>query len=69
MFVSQTNVLFFGEIHVVLLSMKNTCVEQRDLICALKNFSYTEYSFLKLTVFTLGNNVIDAPASDSNGFL
>jgi hypothetical protein len=60
--VNKTHVVFFGEIHVDLLSMENTCLEQRDPICALKNF-------VKLTVFTLGNNVVDAPASDTNGFL
>jgi hypothetical protein len=67
--VNKTHVVFFGEIHVDLLSMENTCLEQRDPICALKNFTYMEYFLVKLTVFTLGNNVVDAPASDTNGFL
>jgi hypothetical protein len=61
--------VFFGEIHVVLLSAEKTHLEQRNTICALKTFSYTEYSLLKVTVFSLGNNVVDAPTPDTNGFL
>jgi hypothetical protein len=69
MFLNLSEMVFFGEIHVVLLSVEKTCLEERDPISSLKNFSYTEYSILKLTVFSPGNNVVDTPASDTNGFL
>jgi hypothetical protein len=44
-------------------------LEQRELIASLKNLSCRRYFFKKLTQFSQGNNVLDTPASNSNGFL
>jgi hypothetical protein len=69
MFLNLTEMVFFGEIHVFLLSMEKTYMGQREPTCALRNVSFREYSLLKQTVFSLGNNVVNAPAPDTNGFL
>jgi hypothetical protein len=42
---------------------------QTEPISTLKNLSCREYSFQKLTQFSQGNNVLDAPAFIKDGFL
>ena len=44
-------------------------MEQRKPISTLKNLSGRGYDFQKLTSFSHGDNVIDAPVSDTNDFL
>jgi hypothetical protein len=44
-------------------------MEQRQPVSTLKSLSCRKYSFQKLTQFSEGNNVLDAPASNTNGFL
>jgi hypothetical protein len=44
-------------------------LEETEPISTLKNLSCRKYSFQKLTQFSLGNNVLDAPASNTISFL
>jgi hypothetical protein len=44
-------------------------LEQRKPISTLKNLSYRKYSCQKLTHFSQGNNVLDAPVPNTHGFL
>jgi hypothetical protein len=62
--------VFFGENHVFLqLSAEYAYLCQRELISTLKNLSCRRYSFQKLTQFSQGNNVLDFPASNTDGSL
>jgi hypothetical protein len=42
-------------------------IEARGAVIHLENYDLREYSFHKLTQYSLGNNVLDAPASDRHG--
>jgi hypothetical protein len=44
-------------------------LEQTEPISTLKNLSCRKYSFQKLCQFSQGNNVLDAPASNTSGFI
>jgi hypothetical protein len=44
-------------------------VEQTEPISTLCSISSTKISFQNLTLFSQGNNVLDAPAYNTNGFL
>jgi hypothetical protein len=44
-------------------------LEQRQTISTLKNRNSRRYSFQKLTLFSQGNNVLDAVASNIHGYL
>jgi hypothetical protein len=50
-------------------SAEYACLEQRQPVSTLKNLSCRKYSFQKLTQLSQGNNVLDAPAYDTNDFL
>jgi hypothetical protein len=43
--------------------------EQTEPISTLKNLSYRNYSFQKQTQLSQGHNVLDAPSSNTDGFL
>jgi hypothetical protein len=44
------------------------CFEQTEHFSTLKTLICRKYTFQKLTQFLQGNNVLDAPASDTSGF-
>jgi hypothetical protein len=44
-------------------------LEHTEANSTLKHLSYRQDSFQKLTQFLQGNNVLDAPASTTNGVL
>jgi hypothetical protein len=44
-------------------------LEQTEPVSTLKHISCWKYSFQKLTQFSQENNVLDAPASNNDGFL
>jgi hypothetical protein len=50
-------------------SAEQAYLKQREPIPTLKNLSCKMYSFQKLTQFSQGNNVLDAPASKTDCFL
>jgi hypothetical protein len=43
-------------------------LQQNEPISTLKTMIFRKYSFQKLTQFSEGNNVLDAPASNTDGF-
>jgi hypothetical protein len=45
-----------------------SAVEQADPLSTLKYLSFRKYSFQRLTPFSEGNNVLDAAASNIDGF-
>jgi hypothetical protein len=53
---------------VSLIQLK-ACLEQREPISTLKNLNSRKYSFQKLTQFSQGNNVLDAPAFIKDGLV
>jgi hypothetical protein len=50
-------------------SAEYTYLEQTEPISTLKHLSCSLDSFQKLPQFSQGNNVLDAPASNTDGFL
>jgi hypothetical protein len=44
-------------------------LNQTELIANLKVLGFRKYSYPKLTQFSQANNVLDAPASNTDGFL
>jgi hypothetical protein len=48
---------------------ESSYLEQTEPISTLKTLSYRKYSFQQLTQFSQGNNILDAPASNTDGFL
>jgi hypothetical protein len=44
-------------------------LEQTMPIAKLKYLTFSKYSFQKVTQFSLGNNLVDAPVSNIDGFL
>jgi hypothetical protein len=44
-------------------------LKQNEHFSNLKAVIFWQYFFQKLTEFTLGNNVLDAPASNTDGFV
>jgi hypothetical protein len=59
----------FGEIHAFLYLNWIGLFEWREHSSTLKHLSCREYSFLKLSLFSQGNNVVDDPDSNTDGFL
>jgi hypothetical protein len=53
----------------VSLSQLNSLFRQRQLISTFKTIICRKYSFQKLILFSLGNKVLDANASNTNGCL
>jgi hypothetical protein len=47
---------------------KKPYMEQNEPFSTLKTMICKRYSFQQVTQFSLGNNVLDAPASNSDGF-
>jgi hypothetical protein len=60
--------VFFGKVHVF-LSLDLSYLEQTEPSSPLKYLDAGSIPFKKVTQFSLGNNVLDAPASNSNGSL
>jgi hypothetical protein len=46
-----------------------TYLEQIEVISSLKHLGCKKYSFQKLSQFSQGNNILDAPASTTNRVL
>jgi hypothetical protein len=44
-------------------------LEQREPFSTLKTMIYRQYSFQKLTQFSQGNNIVDSPPSNTDGFV
>jgi hypothetical protein len=44
-------------------------LEYSECISTLRNLSCSKYSFQKIIQFSQGNNVLDAPASNIDGFI
>jgi hypothetical protein len=49
-------------------SAEEAYFQQREPISTLKPLSCNKYSFQKLSQFSQGGNVLDAPASNTGGF-
>jgi hypothetical protein len=64
-----TLVVFFGETHVFLQSAEKAYLEQRETISILKYLSCRKHCIQKLTQHSQGINVVEAPASNTDGFL
>jgi hypothetical protein len=60
---------FFGEIMCFFNSAELSYLEQTEPISTLKYLSGSMYSTQKLTQFSQGYNVLDSPASNTDGFL
>jgi hypothetical protein len=50
-------------------SAEQACLEQRDPIYTLQTVTCRKYSFQKLIQYAQEINVLDAPASNTDGFL
>jgi hypothetical protein len=61
--------VFFGELYVLLNSHEEPYLEKNDPLSTLKTVNRRNFSFQKLTLFSQGNNVLDAAASNIDGFL
>jgi hypothetical protein len=61
--------VLFGEVYVLLNSHEEPYLEQNDPLSTLKTVKSRNFSFQKLTLFSQGNNVLDAAASNIHGFL
>jgi hypothetical protein len=65
----QTQMVFFQEIHVFLQLRGNSLFGTKWALLPLKTMMYSQCSFQKLTQFSQGNNVLDAPDFNTNHFL
>jgi hypothetical protein len=50
-------------------SVEYAYLEQNESVSTRKQLSLSKYSFQKLTQFSQGNNVLDAPTSHTHDFL
>jgi hypothetical protein len=62
-------IVFFAVIHVFLQLSRMGLFGTNSGSLHLKNLSCWKYSFQKLTQFAEGKNVLDAPVSNTDGFL
>jgi hypothetical protein len=65
----SAQMIFFWDIHVFVRLSLIAYLEHNENFFALKTLIGRKYSFQKLSKFSKGNNVLDALASDTNGFL
>jgi hypothetical protein len=61
--------VLFGEVYVLHNSPEEPYLEQNDPLSTLKTVNRKNFSFQKLTLFSQGSNVLDAAASNIDGFL
>jgi hypothetical protein len=60
---------FFREIRMLLQFMQIGYLEQNECFYPLKTLISKQYSFQKLTEFSQGNKVLDAPNSNIDAFV
>jgi hypothetical protein len=60
---------FFQEIHVFLQLTSRDLLEGKEAIHTLKHQNCRKHSIETLTQYSQGNNVLDDPASQTDGFL
>jgi hypothetical protein len=60
---------FFQEIQCFFLSLERSSFAQSLCSSHLKTLTGRQYSFQKETQFSKGNNVLNPPAANINGFL
>jgi hypothetical protein len=59
----------FGELHVFLQLSEYAYLEQNEPFSTWNTIICRKYSYQKLTQFSQGNHVLDAHASNTDGFL
>jgi hypothetical protein len=64
-----TQMVFFRDVYVFLQLAGWAYLEQTEHFSTLETLICRKYTFQKLTQFLQGNNVLDAPACDTSGFL